>query len=517
MTLTNPISIFLDARRVTRGGAELIAMKEDITVTTQKLKKILFYTSFCIAMLLAVTACTPRAALDPQPGQAPVSEPATPTPEVFNPLSPSPTPSGSALPLTCQVTDLNTYVSEEWGYCLAFPLNFSLDESQAAAGVISLYGPPLSGSDPLRASVEISAQPVPAGSDLLRLAEAYAATFRDLPITIEREPLTLAGVPAQKLEPVPGLLSSSVVLALHNDVLLTLRFHPVDAAAVKPDLEAAMQTVTGSFAFLPEAATPQALKRSLGWSEFGQTISLSYDASLAPWAEVETIPAVPVSDQIIFAEQRPAYVRFRFDGYQGGRVYELPLLPFENVVAQVMVFQTQDFSGYGNDKPNGFIPQQQALAALLDAGLHPERCAQPYTEISRAMPFLPWLNSLQVFCAHPQILEFPGGRGVRYLTFYSQGPNPVLDRQVFYTFQGMTNDGKFYISAVFPVQTGIFPNDPPPCPKCGQPDYDLFAALAEEMKGQLIQLNALPDDKFAPQLAVLDEIIQSLRIDEISQ
>jgi hypothetical protein len=64
----------------------------------------------------------------------------------------------------------------------------------------------------------------------------------------------------------------------------------------------------------------------------------------------------------------------------------------------------------------------------------------------------------------------------------------VLESQVFYTFQGLTDDGQFYVAAFFPVQTGIFPIEPPACPQCGEPDYDPFAEMQTILTEQLVKL-----------------------------
>jgi hypothetical protein len=215
-----------------------------------------------------------------------------------------------------------------------------------------------------------------------------------------------------------------------------------------------------------------------------------------------------VSDQILFSEAHPTYAQIRFVGYQNGRAFELPVFPFE---AQVRVFQTADFPGYGDDLPQGFVNQKQALIDLLNIGLDPELCNQPLTT-EAGLPFLPWVNMKQAFCAQPEVVEFSGGKGIRYLTYYSQGPNPVLDKQVFYTFQGITDDGQFYVSALFPVETGIFPNEAPACPKCGDANYDPFAEWTTLLAEQLIQLNALPEASFEPSLTALDGVIRSIQI-----
>jgi hypothetical protein len=448
------------------------------------------------------------------PAQEPqnITEPATATPEIFNPLNPSPTPSDSTLPLTCQVTDLNVYVNEEWSYCFAYPKDFTLNEYAGMEGSMSLYGPDVEADGQrLRASLEVTVQPVPQGSELTPLVNAYLNSFHDLPSPIRRAASSLGSEPAEILEPVPGLLSSRVVMTLHRNVLFTLRFHPSDIDVMKLDLDAVVQTVTGSFTFLSKVAMPVLSPKMVNWYEFEQNISLTYDPILAPWVEMQTVPEVPVSDQVLFSESHPAYAQIRFLGVQGGKPYELPLLPAENRIAQVMVFQTTDFPGFGDNHPLGFVNQLEALQELLQTGLEPSQCARPIPG-EYLLPFLPWVNAHQSFCSQPQVIEFSGGKGIRYLTHYSQGPNPVLEQHVFYTFQGLTDDGKFYLSVLFPVQTGIFPLEPPACEQCGEPNYDPFPELTTMLTRQLNQLQVQPADQFAPPLLLLDDLIRSIRI-----
>jgi hypothetical protein len=301
------------------------------------------------------------------------------------------------------------------------------------------------------------------------------------------------------------------MMALNENILLTLRFHPSDLDIAKPDLDTLSQTVTGSFAFLALTTPPASHLQTQSWHEFGRNMSLSYDSALAAWVDARYVPAVPVSDQILFAESQPAYAQIRFLGYQGGRPYDLPLLPIDGRMAQVRVFRIADFLGFGDDRPQGFVNQSTALMDLLQTGVDPVRCAQPIMG-EPALPFLPWINMKQTFCAQPQIIEFQSGRGVRYISYYSQGPNPVLEQEVFYTFQGLTDDEAFYVSAFFPVETGIFPTEPPACPQCGEPSYDPFAEWTTILGEQLVQLNEQPADEFAPSLNVLDALIRSIHI-----
>jgi hypothetical protein len=245
--------------------------------------------------------------------------------------------------------------------------------------------------------------------------------------------------------------------------------------------------------------------------EFGRNISLSYDPDLTASVGTGTIPAVPVSDQVMFAESHPAYAQIRFMEFNNGWVYDLPIYA-EKRVAQVMVFRISDFSGYGDDSPQGFVNQSQALIDLLQNGMQASDCALPLMDYESALPFLPWTNAKQAFCAHPRLIEFTNGKGIRYLTHYSQDPSPALESQVFYTFQGITDEGEFYVAAFFPVQTGIFPTEPPACPRCGDPAYDPFAEWNNTLTEQISLLNMKSEVEFSPSLQVLDEVIASIDI-----
>ena len=470
-------------------------------------KTILF--SLLIAMFL-LAACVTAEVSGPQTVPENTVEAATPTPEVFIPLDPSPTPVKSSLPLSCQVTDLNVFTDEAAGYCFAYPVQFAPGETSDQG--VSVLGPALDESaEPLQASLDVEVQPAYDGSELARLVDAYLSQsgFQNLPWTIERSGLTLGGEPAERLEPIPGLGSSRIVMALHGDQLYTLRFGPLEQELAKPDLEALFQTVTGSFAFFDGTVAPQpgSGTNTASWLEFGQTISLDYDPALAPWVDTLSVPAVPTGGDEPSFGPHPAYADFRFLGFQGGRVYELPFVPgFDNMVAHVAVFQTVDFPDYVGDTFFGFPGQLQALTDVLQNGVDPSRCAEPLYAYEESLPFLPWVNAKQTLCAQPKILNFQSGKGLRYLTYYSQGVDPVIDSRIFYTFQGLSADGKFYISASFPVATGVFPSETPEGPLFPDPAY------LETMKEQVTQLNAQPADGFEPTLSTLDALVASIRI-----
>jgi hypothetical protein len=169
-----------------------------------------------------------------------------------------------------------------------------------------------------------------------------------------------------------------------------------------------------------------------------------------------------------------------------------------------MAFPTQDFKGFGPDEPTGFPQQLEDLRNLLETRPDlAERCMQTRPVPGQlALPFLPWLNEAQVFCAKPQYIEFSDGKGIRYLTAFSQGVAPLVDPGIFYTFQGLSEDGEIYFSGTFPVLTGIFPLEIHPGVD-GQQPQNMTPA-------QLGALNAQSEDLFQPALGQLDALVKSI-------
>ncbi|HSL47108.1 MAG TPA: hypothetical protein VK897_26960 [Anaerolineales bacterium] len=128
--------------------------------------------------------------------------------------------------------------------------------------------------------------------------------------------------------------------------------------------------------------------------------------------------------------------------------------------------------------------------------------------IEGEMPALPLINAAQVFHAQVEYLDFQNGQGVRFISQYSQDISPVFNQSLFYTFQGLTNDGAYYVAAFFPLAAEELPDDP------FVEDYDAFSARYQDYLNETIsQLDSFSADQFDPDLDVLDDVIQSLAVD----
>lgn len=164
----------------------------------------------------------------------------------------------------------------------------------------------------------------------------------------------------------------------------------------------------------------------------------------------------------------------------------------------------------------GLNPEAQPIAAALQQLLaeQPELSVYEITRPDAGMDqagltMLPPSNAQQTLRAQLHYLPFAEGQGIRYLTQLSQGPVPLNNQELFYTFQGLTADGTTYVAAYFPVTL-------PALPDSGQLGEAEYATLMEDWPGYVAQttamLNGQPTTAFTPDLAALDELISSISV-----
>lgn len=125
------------------------------------------------------------------------------------------------------------------------------------------------------------------------------------------------------------------------------------------------------------------------------------------------------------------------------------------------------------------------------------------------MPLLPLFNAAQVLHTQVQYLDFQNGRGVRYLAFLSQGIVPVNNHELFYTYQGITNDGKYYVAAILPVNHPLLPADGT---VTGNEPAEFSSDFRAYIANTARSLNVQAADTFSPDLTLLDAMMASLEV-----
>jgi putative hemolysin len=246
--------------------------------------------------------------------------------------------------------------------------------------------------------------------------------------------------------------------------------------------ECAPASEAGAEADVPEAETPDVVFEG---------ISFSYDNSLASAWTAEIVPAT--TDMPDWGTS-PEHIEFLFEGYVLPNTFHEP---------RIYIYPIADYIAVNPGIESRITEMQQLLAARPD--MLPEAGFS-----SPGVPFLPLFNAGQMVRANGAYLDFQNGTGVRFLTQYGQAFYPINNYDMFYTFQGITSDGAYYVAVIMPASNPILPADgmeiPGDDPVAFGEDFDAYASDIAQ------QLEAQSDDSFTPNLALLDAMVQSLLV-----
>lgn len=282
----------------------------------------------------------------------------------------------------------------------------------------------------------------------------------------------------------------------------------VDGGGLPPDMTAYVATSTamaGSGGELPPAPTPTAGEPAAGEAtpftppdapdanaEYAG-ISFYRDNALASGWVAETIPNPENTEGAPIEWFLPSHYRFDLEGYVGGTTMTAP---------QIYVIPVDNFENFNESGPAEINKMKTLLADKPDLLSIPR---------SQALPLMPIFNAAQVIHAQPQYISFQNGTGVRYLTQYDQAVNLINNGQIFYTFQGLTNDGLYYVAVTMPISHPGLKN--PEEPFTDAENAILAGTGFEEyMDGVVAMLNAADGGQFTPDLALLDQLVQSLTV-----
>lgn len=198
---------------------------------------------------------------------------------------------------------------------------------------------------------------------------------------------------------------------------------------------------------------------------------------------------IPQSDGMGYTT--PQHIEITLANYPlAGTLYkpQISVFPAKELAQMDPSCSKANIDGLGNILKTGQI----ALAEPL-----------PCDSVEDSLPFVPHQDASQVLHAQEKILSFQNGSGIRYITDYSQAHYPEINnKEVFYTFQGISNDGMYYVSVTLPINLAALDGAQAPIT-----DSE-YAAYLGAKKALLNQT----DNQFSPSLESLDKLIQSLII-----
>lgn len=276
---------------------------------------------------------------------------------------------------------------------------------------------------------------------------------------------------------VPGLETSEPESedAIHTKVAQTMAALEGEEEEVQ-EITQEVETVLPSPTFTPEP-TETPTPPDIAY----QGICFSFDESWIGAVSVEQVEGMldPQSPW-----NSPDHIRFLFGDYPLTDTFHEP---------QIRVFSVDAFRSV-NDNVGDRLDN---LRTTID-----NQPADPEVFVSH------FFNAMQYFAAKEAYVDFQNGSGVRYVSQYGQAAVPIGYPEMFYTFQGLTDDNAYYISVVMPVSHPLLPDTS--TVTLDQAFYDNWESYVDNTA---VLLDGQPPESFVPSLLDLDALVETLHLD----
>lgn len=279
-------------------------------------------------------------------------------------------------------------------------------------------------------------------------------------------------------------------------LILTLSFGVVSCNSGTPANTTAQPNVSTVVAQTLQASTAAAPDPNhVAYSN----VSLNIPQGLATNALTGTVPAL--TDEQMYGPWAiaPQHTKIVLDNYSGLTTF---------LDATIRVYPADEFSAVSDQVKENI----RKLRGLIDKTLPLEK---------ENIPSIPFFNAGKVIASQMQIISFKNGAGVRLITQYDNGIVAINKEELFYNFQGLTSDGKYYIIVILPSTPDFLPYDSTQhtidSPTALDfPPYYNPNATADDLTAYFTavtdKLNSLTPQDFRPSLSTLDELTQSLSI-----
>jgi hypothetical protein len=279
------------------------------------------------------------------------------------------------------------------------------------------------------------------------------------------------------------------ILGLTVVLFLTLACG-LTAPATPPQSDVATVVAETFQALTANAPTPKPSGISIAF----QNVSFIIPEGLASGATSELVPAADESSGGPWGVA-PQHISFQLTNYNGRND------SFFN--AEVNVYPMAEYAA-ANSWAAGSITRLQAVLSSPNSALTNE-----------TLPAIPSNGAAaQQYAAQAKLISFNGGKGVRMISQYAQFPAPISKDNSLFHYEGLTSDGKYLVTVLFPVYLPLqattdnpsadgipFPSDP----------MDTAGMIAY-YQGVTDKLNAASSESFQPSLTQLDALIQSITV-----
>jgi hypothetical protein len=222
-------------------------------------------------------------------------------------------------------------------------------------------------------------------------------------------------------------------------------------------------------------------------------VSFVIPDGLATSATHEIIPRAEGQDTAPW-DIAPEHIVFSLENYALKDKFHQP---------QIFIYPAQAYAALSNGAAEN-LKRLEALASGLGMDVNKD-----------TLPFVPFFNASSIFATQSMPIQFQNGAGYRMLTQYAQAFYPVNNHDLFYHFQGLTGDGKYYLIAILPVTApSLAPDgDPKTTPPADGIPFDFNANNPTAYFDAITQkLNGTAPEAFTPSLSALDALVKSIRV-----
>jgi LPXTG-motif cell wall-anchored protein len=233
-------------------------------------------------------------------------------------------------------------------------------------------------------------------------------------------------------------------------------------------------------------------------AEYGG-VSFRYDASLASGVEGKLVPETIGGGDTAWWMAMPQHLELTLTDFHGSN------RPYPAVIYVFPVLSDYGYLTPGNNQ-DVWLPSVQQLQEILskhhDLRMTIEQSATSPNQ-SFWLPYLPPINAVTTPVGKASYYNFTNGKGIRYLVHIAQDVSPPDATSTFYTFQGLTDDGKYYVAATF----AAFPPAMQPIPLFQSGD------IRDYYRGLMDQFDRISNDAYAPNLDLLEKMMGSLSVE----
>lgn len=232
-------------------------------------------------------------------------------------------------------------------------------------------------------------------------------------------------------------------------------------------------------------------------------VGFSFDPTLGTSVNVASVPG-QTSAEVTLGVAAPPHTAFSLYTARA----ESAKTPRTGSGPVVRVYNVADLGGYA-EYSNTLSSLQNLLSLRTDITtfMAPSTTNGP----DLTLPYLPFPEAGQQLRARAVYVDTPQLHGIAYVTGFRQDVSALAAKDFWYTFQGLSTDGQWYVSVVTPIRASMFPKKV----KAKNNNFTTEAQYDTYLTDAITKLNAGADDAFTPPLTAIDALVQSITFEGI--